>query len=83
MLSPMGLPKQRRLSCRTNWPATWIHVKIVVAGDKARLYVNHQEQPTLIINDVKSGAAAKGGIALWFEGTTIAHYANLKIQPAR
>ena len=64
-------------------PATWIHVKIVVAGDKARLYVNHQEQPTLIINDVKSGAAAKGGIALWFEGTTIAHYANLKIQPAR
>jgi hypothetical protein len=64
-------------------PATWIHVKIVVAGDKARLYVNHQEQPTLIINDVKSGAGAKGGIALWFEGTTIAHYANLKIQPAR
>ena len=64
-------------------PATWIHVKIVVAGDKARLYVNRQEQPTLIINDVKSGAASKGGIALWFEGTTIAHYANLKIQPAR
>ena len=64
-------------------PAAWIHVKIVVAGDKARLYVNHQEQPTLIVNDVKSGAGAKGGIALWFEGTTIAHYANLKIQPAR
>ena len=64
-------------------PATWIHVKIVVAGDKARLFVNHQEQPTLIINDVKTGAGAKGGVALWFEGTTIAHYANLKIQPAR
>ncbi len=64
-------------------PATWIHVKIVVAGDKARLFVNHQEQPTLIINDVKTGAAGKGSVALWFEGTTIAHYANLKIQPAR
>lgn len=64
-------------------PATWIHVKIVVAGDKAWLYVNHQEQPTLIINDVKSGAGAKGSVALWFEGTTIAHYANLKIKPAR
>ena len=64
-------------------PATWIHVKIVVAGDKARLFVNHQEQPTLIVNDVKTGAAAKGSVALWFEGTTIAHYANLKIQPAR
>jgi len=64
-------------------PATWIHVKIVVAGDQARLFVNHQAQPTLIINDVKTGAAAKGSVALWFEGTTIAHYANLKIQPAR
>ncbi len=64
-------------------PATWIHVKIVVAGDKARLFVNDQEQPTLIINDVKTGAGTKGGVALWFEGTTIAHYANLKIQPAR
>jgi hypothetical protein len=64
-------------------PATWIHVKIIVAGDKARLFINHQEQPTLIVNDVKSGAASKGAIALWFEGTTIAHYANLKIQPAR
>jgi hypothetical protein len=64
-------------------PATWIHVKIVVAGDKARLFVNHQEQPTLIVNDVKSGAAAKGSVALWFEGSTVAHYANLKIQPAR
>jgi hypothetical protein len=63
-------------------PATWIHVKIVVAGDKARLYVNQQEQPTLIVNDVKTGAGAKGGVALWFEGSTIAHFANLKIQPA-
>jgi hypothetical protein len=64
-------------------PATWIHVKIVVAGDKARLFVNHLEQPTLIVNDVKTGATGKGSVALWFEGTTIAHYANLKIQPAR
>jgi hypothetical protein len=60
-------------------PAEWIHVKIEVNGDKARLYVNGNEQPTLIVNDVKSGAAGKGGVALWFEGSTIAHYANLKI----
>lgn len=61
-------------------PSSWIHVKIVVEGVKARLYVNHQEQPTLIVNDLKSGAEAKGGVALWFEGSTIAHFANLKIQ---
>jgi len=62
-------------------PAEWIHVKIDVNGDKARLYVNRNEQPTLIVNDVKSGASAKGAVALWFEGSTIAHYANLKITP--
>jgi len=62
-------------------PAEWIHVKIDVNGDKARLYVNGNEQPTLIVNDVKSGAGGRGSVALWFEGSTIAHYANLKITP--
>lgn len=60
-------------------PGEWIHVKIDVNGDKAQLYVNHNAQPALIVNDVKSGAGAKGAVALWFEGSTIAHYANLKI----
>ena len=62
-------------------PAEWIHVKITVDGEKARLYVNHAEQPTLIVNDVKSGPDAKGKVALWMEGSTIARYANLKITP--
>jgi hypothetical protein len=62
-------------------PAEWIHVKIEVNGDKARLYVNGNAQPTLIVNDVKTGATAKGAVALWFEGSTIAHFANLKITP--
>ncbi|MEZ5402446.1 MAG: hypothetical protein R2729_22415 [Bryobacteraceae bacterium] len=60
-------------------PAEWIHVKITVDGDKTRLYVNGAGQPTLIVNDVKSGASGKGAVALWFEGSTIAHYANLKV----
>ncbi|MBI3207892.1 MAG: DUF1080 domain-containing protein [Candidatus Solibacter usitatus] len=60
-------------------PAEWIHVKIEVDGEKARLFVNGGSQPTLIVNDVKSGASGKGGVALWLEGSTIAHYANLKI----
>lgn len=64
-------------------PAEWIHVKIVVAGDKARLFVNNAEQPTLIVNDVKTGATGKGAVALWFEGSTVAHFANLRVSPAR
>lgn len=62
-------------------PAEWIHVKIEVDGEKARLFVNKATQPTLLVNDLKSGAAAKGGVALWIEGSTIARYANLKITP--
>jgi hypothetical protein len=62
-------------------PAEWIHVKVDVDGDKAKLYVNGASQPSLIVNDVKTGASGKGAVALWFEGSTIAHYANLKITP--
>jgi len=36
----------------------------------------------LIVNDVKSGAQAKGGIALWIERSTIAHFSNLTVTPA-
>jgi hypothetical protein len=35
-----------------------------VRGDKARLYVNGVEQPTLLINDLKQGQS-KGSVALW------------------
>ena len=57
----------------------WIKVKISVDGKKARIYVNGAEQPTLLVNDVKSGASGTGKVALWLEGSTIAHYRNLKI----
>jgi hypothetical protein len=60
-------------------PATWIHLRIEIDGVKARVFVDHREQPALIINDLKSGADASGQVALWFEGSTIAHFANLKI----
>lgn len=62
-------------------PAEWIHVKIDVQGDKARLFVNRSDQPTLIVNDVKTGPGGKGAVALWFEGSTIARFANLKVTP--
>ena len=60
-------------------PDEWIQVKITVEGEKARLYVNGAEQPTLVINDVKSGAEASGKVALWIEGSTIGRFRNLKI----
>ena len=62
-------------------PGEWVHLKIEVNGEKARLYVNNSAQPVLIVNDVKSGASAQGAVAFWLEGSTIAHFANLKITP--
>ena len=62
-------------------PGEWIKLKITVDGEKARIYVNGAEQPTLLVNDVKSGANASGKVALWLEGSTIAHFRNLKITP--
>ncbi len=70
-------------------PGKWIHLRIEVSAEKARLYVDgtepaqggsgRGEQPTLIVNDVKSGAGASGQVALWIEGSTIAHFANLVV----
>jgi hypothetical protein len=59
----------------------WTKVKIEVDGGKARLYVHDQEQPTLIVNDVKSGADARGAIALWIDVGTVAHFRNLVVRP--
>jgi hypothetical protein len=62
-------------------PGTWTKVKIEVRGDRARLYVHDNEQPTLIVNDVKLGASAKGGLALWLGPGTVAHFRNLTVRP--
>jgi hypothetical protein len=40
-------------------PGVWTKIKIEVRGDRARLYVHGQEQPTLIVNDLKSGARSR------------------------
>ncbi len=56
----------------------WTRVKIEVRGEKARLYVNGVEQPTLLVNDLKQGQN-KGSVALWIGPGTLAHFANLRI----
>jgi hypothetical protein len=62
-------------------PGAWTKVKIEVRGDKARLWVHDQAQPTLIVNDVKSGAAGRGAVALWIGPGTVAHFRNLSVKP--
>jgi hypothetical protein len=64
-------------------PGVWTKLKIEVQGTVARLFVHDNEQPTLIVNDVKSGAQAKGAVALWLDAGTVAHFRNLRITPAK
>jgi len=60
-------------------PDEWTKLRIVVQGQRARLFVHDQQQPTLVVNDVKSGANAKGAIALWIGPGTIGHFRNLRV----
>ena len=55
----------------------WIHMKIVVHGAKAALYLSRAVQPCLLINDLKLGDA-HGAIALWGGSGTVGYFANLK-----
>jgi hypothetical protein len=63
-------------------PNVWTKIRIEVRGDRARLYVNDTPQAVLIVNDVKSGANARGGVALWIGPGTVAHFRNLTVTPA-
>ncbi len=57
----------------------WVHLKIEVAGTRARLYVNGATQPTLIVNDLKLGDT-RGAVALWSHTFTDGYFANLRIK---
>ncbi len=57
----------------------WTRIKIVVAGTRARLYINDASQPALIVNDLKLGEVS-GQIALWAHWTTDGYFSNLTVQ---
>lgn len=64
-------------------PGEWIRVRIVVQGQTARLFVNGAAQPALIVNDLKRGSGASGGVALWIGPDTDAYFANVAVTPGR
>lgn len=61
-------------------PGEWTKVRIEVkGGNRATLFVNGAEQPTLIVNDLKRGAGTAGFIGLWIGPGTVAHFADLRV----
>jgi hypothetical protein len=61
-------------------PGKWTRIRIEVQGERARLYVHGQSQPTLVVNDLKTGAAGVGAVALWINPGTVAHFRDLRIK---
>jgi hypothetical protein len=60
-------------------PGKWTRIRIEVQADRARLFVHGQSQPTLVVNDLKSGVDGRGAIALWIDSGTIAHFRALRV----
>lgn len=58
---------------------TWITLRIEVKDASAKLFINNSLQPSLVVNDLKCGAGASGGVALWVEVGTEGYFSNLKI----
>jgi hypothetical protein len=59
-------------------PASWVHMRIVVQGKDAALYINRAENPCLIIHDLKLGDV-EGSIGLWMGQDTDGYFRNVRI----
>jgi hypothetical protein len=53
---------------------------VVVKGKSATLYLDHQDQPVLKVDDLKLGADQRGGVGVWIESGTLARFRNLLIR---
>ena len=58
---------------------TWTKMRIEVEAEKAKLFVHDNDQPTIIVNDLKHGPKLKGGIGLYIDNGTEGFFKNLEI----
>jgi hypothetical protein len=58
----------------------WIKFKIEVKNEIAKLYLNDCEHPVLVVNDLKHGVDASGGIGLWVERGTDGYFSDLWVE---
>jgi nitroreductase len=62
-------------------PDEWFHVKVVVDDEKAEVFVNDAESPSLVVDDLKHGKS-QGSVGVWCGNTSAGTFANLKVTPA-
>lgn len=61
----------------------WIRMKIVVKGSQAKLFLNNNSQPSLIVNDLKHGPDAMGGIGLFVDVGTEGYFSDIKVSHSK
>jgi hypothetical protein len=59
-------------------PGEWTHLRVVVNGGDATLYVGGAQQPCLLVHDLKLGDV-EGAVALWIGPGTEGYFRNVKI----
>ncbi|MDX2023878.1 MAG: hypothetical protein SF187_26805 [Deltaproteobacteria bacterium] len=62
-------------------PGAWTHIRIVVKGKEARLFVHSSTQPALVVHDLKLPELT-GAIALWIGPGTVGFFRALRISPS-
>lgn len=57
----------------------WITLRIELKGKEAKLFLNNNKQPSLVVNDLKHGGGTSGSIALWVDVGTEGYFTDLRI----
>jgi len=57
----------------------WITLRIEVKDTQAKLFIDKSQQASLVVNDLKLGAAVSGSIGLWVDIGTEGYFKDLKV----
>lgn len=57
----------------------WITMRIEIKDTNAKLFLDNNKQPSLIVTDLKHGASLSGSIGFWVDIGTEGYFSDLKI----
>ena len=58
----------------------WVQLKAVIQDEKADFYLNDEERPTLMVDDLKHGKNSRGSVGFFSEIGTEAFFKDLEIE---
>jgi hypothetical protein len=62
-------------------PGGWFHARVVVEGQKVRVFVDGAREPSLVVTELSGRTGGKVG--LWVGDDSGGEFANLKVAPAK